>query len=108
MGGMRFAELMVDGKTFRFPIVVGTEGEKAIDISALRKETGYVTLDPSFANTGACCSKITYVDGEHGILRYRGIPIEDLAGKNFSPRSHIFCCMPICPRKNSTGSFPSS
>ncbi|MFA6290986.1 MAG: citrate synthase [Victivallales bacterium] len=81
MGATRFAELKIDGKTFKFPIVVGTEGEKAIDISTLRKDTGYVTLDPSFANTGACCSEITYIDGECGILRYRGIPIEDLAGK---------------------------
>ncbi len=58
MEDTKFAELRVDGKTFRFPIIIGTEGERAIDISNLRKETGYITLDPSFANTGACCSSI--------------------------------------------------
>ncbi|HPN85124.1 MAG TPA: citrate/2-methylcitrate synthase, partial [Victivallales bacterium] len=81
MEDKNFAELTIEGKKYKFPVIVGTEGEKAIDISSLRKETGYVTYDPSFANTGACCSQITFVDGERGILRYRGIPIEDLAGK---------------------------
>jgi citrate synthase len=81
MDGAKFAELRIDGKAFNFPIIIGSEGEKAIDISNLRKETGYITLDPSFANTGACCSEITYIDGERGILRYRGIPIEELAEK---------------------------
>ncbi|MGE4565356.1 MAG: citrate/2-methylcitrate synthase, partial [Victivallaceae bacterium] len=74
----KFAVLNIDGKEVRLPIVVGTEGEKALDIAALRKETGYVTLDPSFMNTAACYSRITFVDGESGILRYRGIPVEDL------------------------------
>ncbi len=74
----KFAVLNIDGKEVKLPIVVGTEGEKALDIASLRKESGYVTLDPSFMNTAACYSRITYVDGEKGILRYRGIPIEDL------------------------------
>jgi len=81
MNDNQFAELILEGKTYRFPIVTGTEGEKAIDISTLRNQTGYITLDPSFANTGACYSQITFIDGEKGILRYRGIPIEELAGK---------------------------
>ena len=63
------------------PIIIGTEGEKAIDITNLRKNTGFITLDPGYANTGSCTSEITFVDGEKGILRYRGIPIEELAGK---------------------------
>ena len=76
-----FAELKVDGKVIRLPIVVGTEGERALDISALRKSSGLVTLDPGFANTASCMSRITFVDGEKGILRYRGIPIEELVKK---------------------------
>ncbi|MBW2321643.1 MAG: citrate synthase, partial [Deltaproteobacteria bacterium] len=62
-----------------FPIVVGSEGEKAIDISNLRQMTGLITLDPGYANTGSCISSITFMDGEKGILRYRGIPVEELA-----------------------------
>ncbi|MEZ4525453.1 MAG: citrate/2-methylcitrate synthase [Desulfobacterales bacterium] len=66
-------------RTFELPVIEGTEGEKAIDISALRKETGLITLDPGFVNTGCCKSAITFMDGEKGILRYRGYPIEQLA-----------------------------
>jgi citrate synthase len=75
------AELSVDGKTYQFPIVVGSEKEKAIDISNLRDQTGYVTLDKGYKNTGATQSAITFLDGEEGILRYRGYSIEDLADK---------------------------
>ncbi len=71
--------LKTENDEFKLPVVVGTENEKGIDISNLRSETGYVTLDPSYGNTGACESGITYIDGENGILRYRGIPIEELA-----------------------------
>ncbi|MFA6658835.1 MAG: citrate synthase [Victivallaceae bacterium] len=78
MDNEKFATLMVDGKEIKLPIVVGTEGEKGIDITSLRKNTGYVTIDPSFMNTAACFSEITFIDGEKGILRYRGIPIEYL------------------------------
>lgn len=73
------ATLTVDGKTYELPIIVGSEGEKALDISKLRRETGLVTLDPGFVNTANCKSAITFVDGENGILRYRGIPVEQLA-----------------------------
>ena len=73
------AKIIIDGKTIEFPIIVGTEGEKAIDISRLRAETSYITLDPGFINTGSCTSAITFIDGEKGILRHRGIPIEELA-----------------------------
>ncbi len=68
--------LQVDGKTYQLPLVQGTEDERAIDISRLRAETGLITLDPGYGNTGSCTSAITYIDGEKGILRYRGIPIE--------------------------------
>ncbi len=73
------AKIIVDGKTFELPIVTGSEGERAVDISTLRQETGLVTLDPGFANTASCQSRITFVDGERGILRYQGIPVEQLA-----------------------------
>ena len=72
-------KIIVQGKTYDFPIVAGTEGEKAIDITTLRQRTGLITLDPGYANTGSCKSSITFMDGEKGILRYRGIPVEDLA-----------------------------
>ncbi|MBT5304276.1 MAG: citrate (Si)-synthase, partial [Candidatus Scalindua sp.] len=68
-----------DHKEFKLPVVVGTENERGIDISSLRSETGYITLDPGYGNTGSCKSNITYIDGEKGVLRYRGIPIEELA-----------------------------
>ena len=77
-----FAELRIGDQTIKLPIVVGTEGERAIDITKLRDETGYITLDPGYANTGSCRSAITYIDGDAGILRYRGYPIEQLAEKS--------------------------
>ncbi len=73
------AKLVIDGETFELPIIEGTEGEKAIDISRLRQETGLITLDPGYANTGSCQSSITFMNGEKGILRYRGIPVDQLA-----------------------------
>ena len=75
------AKIILDGETHEFPIVVGTENEKAIDISKLRASTGYITLDYGFKNTGSTSSAITFLDGELGILRYRGYPIEQLAEK---------------------------
>lgn len=81
--GQGFAELKLpDGKVVKLPIVVGSENEHAIDIQKLRAESGYITYDPGFGNTGSCKSSITYIDGERGILRYRGIPIEELAAKS--------------------------
>jgi citrate synthase len=76
------AKLELDGKSYTFPTLEGTEGEKAVDISALRANSGYITLDEGYGNTGACISKITFIDGDKGILRYRGIPIEELAEKS--------------------------
>jgi citrate synthase len=79
------ATLTIGDTTLELPIIVGTEGEKAIDIQKLRDATGYVTYDPSLGNTGVCRSDITFIDGEKGILRYRGIPIEQFAANpNFS------------------------
>src|SRR5215468_7638500 len=74
------AELKIPGSpTVELPVVEGSERERALDISGLRAKTGYVTIDPAFVNTASTTSAITYLDGEKGILRYRGIAIEDLA-----------------------------
>jgi citrate synthase len=75
------AILEYDGKKYEFPVIIGTENEPAIDISKLRDLTGAITLDPGYKNSGSCESKITFLDGEEGILRYRGYAIEDLADK---------------------------
>ena len=84
------AELRIGDQTVQLPVITGSEGERAIDISRLRAETGCITLDPGYANTGSCQSAITFIDGEKGILRYRGIPIEELAEKsNFLEVSYL-------------------
>jgi len=75
------AKIELEGNVYEFPVVVGSENEKAIDISKLRDTTGYITLDTGYKNTGATKSKITFLDGEEGILHYRGYPIEQLAEK---------------------------
>jgi citrate synthase len=69
------------GGQLSMPVRPAVEGPGGIDVSALLKETGYVTLDQGFVNTASCASAITYIDGDAGILRYRGFPIEQLAGK---------------------------
>ncbi len=77
---MSTAKLILDdGQEYELPVVVGSEGEKAIDITKLRAETGYVSLDSGYGNTASCQSSITFIDGENGILRHRGYSIEDLA-----------------------------
>jgi citrate synthase len=73
------AKLILDGKEVELPVISGSENEKAIDIRQLRSETGYITLDSGYGNTGSCLSAITFINGEKGILRYRGYPIEELA-----------------------------
>lgn len=75
---MSTAKLILDGKEYEFPVVIGSENEVGIDIGSLRSSTGAITLDPGYANTGACESAITFIDGEQGILRYRGYPIENI------------------------------
>lgn len=77
----KMAKIDIDGKSYEFPYITGTENEKGIDISTLRAKTGCISYDEGYANTGSCKSAITYIDGEKGILRYRGIPIEELAEK---------------------------
>jgi citrate synthase len=89
--GTRFARLEVEGKVLDLPILVGTEGEMAIDISGLRRNLGFIAYDPGYADTASCTSAITYVDGENGVLRYRGYDIEELAaqGVKFIPTAWL-------------------
>ena len=84
------ARLELGDQSLELPVIVGSENEHAVDIRALRAQTGYITLDDGYGNTGACESAITFIDGEKGILRYRGIPIEELAAKsNFIESAHL-------------------
>lgn len=76
------AKITIEGKEYEYPVIVGSENEKAIDVRKLRKDTGYITFDDGYGNTGSCTSDITFIDGEKGILRYRGVPIEQLAQKS--------------------------
>ena len=76
---MNPAKLILDGKEYDLPITVGSEGEVGVDITQLRATTGAITIDPGYGNTGSCISDITFINGEKGILRYRGYPIEELA-----------------------------
>jgi citrate synthase len=68
------AKLIVDGKTYELPLIVGSEGERAVDITTLRRRTGLITYDPGYANTGSCKSSITFMDGEKGSCATAGIP----------------------------------
>jgi citrate synthase len=81
------AKLTIGDKTYELPVVVGTEDERAIKIDQLRSQTGYITLDDGYRSTGSCESAITFIDGEKGILRYRGIPIEQLAEHSTFPET---------------------
>ncbi len=76
------AKLMFEDKALDLPVIRGTENELAVDIEKLRAQTGLITLDPGYGNTGACRSAITFIDGEKGILRYRGYPIDELATRS--------------------------
>ncbi len=102
------AELRVGDKTVSLPVVVGSEGERALDIRRLRGETGYVTLDPGYANTGSCKSAITFIDGEKGILRYRGYPIEDLAEQSTFLEVAYLLIFGNLPRQSELQSFVES
>jgi citrate synthase len=84
------AKLHLDGKVYDFPVIVGSEGEVGIDVQTLRGQTGAITYDPGFGSTGACKSAITFIDGERGILRYRGYPIEQLCqGARFTEVAYL-------------------
>lgn len=102
------ATLKIDGETVELPVVRGTEGEVGVDVRALRSKTGWITLDPGFANTGACESAITFIDGENGVLRYRGYPIEDLAeSSSFLEVAHLLIHGEL-PHPDELNAFKSS
>ncbi len=98
------AQLIIEGKTYELPILTGSEGEKAIDISTLRQKNGFITLDVGFGNTGSCKSSITFMDGEKGILRYRGIPVEQLAEHSTFVETAYLLINGELPGKNSPDS----
>ena len=90
MAKKKTAKLILENYELDLDIITGSENERAIDITSLRKKTGYITIDPGYANTGSCISDITFIDGEKGILRYRGYPIENLVGQvNFTDVSYL-------------------
>ena len=82
---MNTAKIVLEGRDIELPVVVGSEGEQGIDIATLRAGTGAITVDPGYGNTGSCRSAITFINGEQGILRYRGYPIEQLAERSTFP-----------------------
>ena len=102
------AKVILEGKEYEFPVITGSENEKAIDISNLRAKTGYITLDPGYVNTGATTSSITYLDGEQGILRYRGIPIEQLAEKSTFVETSYLLIYGNLPNKQQLEDFSKS
>jgi citrate synthase len=101
------ATITVGDKKLEMPVIEGSEGEIGIDISKLRSDTGAITLDPGFGNTGACESAITFIDGDAGILRYRGIPIEQLAEKSSFIEVAYLLIFGHLPKKDQLDSFRS-
>ena len=101
-------QLILDGKTYEFPVITGSEGEKAIDISKLRADTGHITIDFGFGNTGSCLSAITFIDGDKGILRYRGIPIEQLAERSTFVETAYLLIQGKLPNKGQLNSYSAA
>ena len=99
------AQLTIENQTYELPIVEGSEQEKAVDISKLRGESGYITLDRGFKNTGSTTSAITFLNGEEGILRYRGYPIEDLTANSSFLRVAYLLIYGELPTADEFGSF---
>jgi citrate synthase len=105
---MATALLKIDGKEIELPIIVGSEGEKGIDISELRAKTGCITYDNGYLNTGVCQSAITFLDGEKGILRYRGIPIEQLAESSTFVETSYLLIYGRLPNKKELAAFTTN
>jgi len=103
----QFAELKIEDKVYKLPIIIGTQNEKALDISNLRKESGYITLDIGYQNTGSCKSAITYIDGDKGILRYRGYPVEEIAEKCTFVETAYLLIYGKLPNKKELSAFSS-
>jgi citrate synthase len=108
MGNDKTAKLVIDGQEYELPIIEGTEQERAIDITQLRAKTGLVTMDSGYMNTGACTSSITFLDGEKGVLRYRGIPIEQLAKHSSFVETSFLLIYGRLPTKNELEKFRSN
>jgi citrate synthase len=100
-----FAELKYAGKTYQLPVITGSEGEKGVDITKLRDQSGLITLDSGYGNTGSCKSAITFIDGEKGILRYRGIPIDQLAEKSTFVETSYLLIYGYLPSKQQLADF---
>ena len=100
-----FAELNYAGKTYQLPVITGSEGEKGVDITKLRDQSGLITLDSGYGNTGSCKSSITFIDGEKGILRYRGIPIDQLAEKSTFVETSYLLIYGYLPSKTQLADF---
>jgi citrate synthase len=98
---------LADGRSVDLPVVVGSENEHAVDIRSLRADTGYITLDSGYMNTGSTQSAITYIDGEQGILRYRGIPIDELAEKSTFVETAYLLINGELPTKDQLATFSS-
>ena len=105
--GAKAARLEIDGKVHEMAVVEGTEHERAIDITSLRSSTGCITLDDGYGNTGSCTSAITFIDGEKGILRYRGIPVEELAEKSSFVETAYLLIYGYLPKKSQMQRFSS-
>ncbi|UCF81345.1 MAG: citrate synthase [Acidobacteriota bacterium] len=99
------AKLTYNGKELELPVVEGSEGEIAVDISKLRPQSGLTTLDPGYANTGSCQSTITFINGEKGILRYRGYPIEEIAEKSSFLEVAYLLIYGVLPKKKELAAF---
>ena len=104
----RTASLKFGDQTIELPVVEGSEGELAIDIAQLRAKTGLITIDPGLGNTGACESEITFIDGEKGILRYRGLPIEQLAERSSFVETAWLLIYGRLPKKDELDKFRES
>ncbi len=100
-----FAELRFRDKVYQLPVVIGTENEIGVDISQLRAKAGLITLDDGYGNTGSCISEITYIDGEKGILRYRGYPIEELAEHSTFVETAYLVMLGELPNNNQLAEF---
>ncbi len=105
MDNVKTATLEYNGKKFDLPVLIGTEGEIGVDITRLRAETGLVAYDPGYGNTGSCLSEITFVDGEKGILRHRGVPIEDLADKSSFIETAMLLIFGALPTRDQRNAF---
>ncbi|NBV51140.1 citrate synthase [bacterium] len=100
--------IQYEGKTYEFPVVEGTQAERGVDIAKLRDLTGLITLDPGYMNTGSCQSAITFLDGEKGVLRYRGIPIEVLAEKSSFVETSYLLIYGKLPNKKELDTFTNT